>query len=404
MLTRSRAHFLFLNIGHFLDHFFLLIFATVAALALAAQWEMGYAELIPYATPGFVAFGVMAIPAGWIADKWSREGMLGLFFIGIGLTSIMAGFVTTPLQLGIVLTLLGCMAAIYHPVGLAMVVQGRKKTGMALAINGIYGNLGVASAALVTGIMIDLAGWEMAFIIPGLISVAIGIGYFVFVRSYGTDAIYPHDPASTSGKEGENDTPERVIARVVGVVLVTTSIGGLIFQSTTFALPKVFEESLSSITTSASAIGTWTFIVLAVAGCAQIVVGFLVDRMSLPLLFGVIFAGQGVLFAVMTSIDGYAAVVISCLFMLLVFGQIPINDVIIGKVIKTHWRSRAFAVRSFVTFTVMATAVPMIAWLHAGWGFTALFVVLAAFSVVSCMAIVGLQGIPNLRHGTLYVE
>ena len=73
-MSRERLHFLFLNVGHFLDHLFMLIFATVAALRLAGEWGMSYAALIPYATPGFVAFGVGAIPAGWIADKWSREG------------------------------------------------------------------------------------------------------------------------------------------------------------------------------------------------------------------------------------------------------------------------------------------------------------------------------------------
>ncbi len=397
-ITRPGVHFLFLNAGHFLDHFFLLIFATVAALSLAGEWSMEYAELIPYATPGFVAFGVGAIPAGWIADRWSREGMLGVFFVGIGITSVMAGFVTTPLQLGIVLTLLGCMAAIYHPVGLAMVVHGRKRAGMALAVNGVYGNLGVAFAALATGFLIDLAGWEMAFIIPGILSVAVGIAYLAFVAASGAEAIYPHSATEKDGDGSAGAGTERVVARVLGVVMVTTAIGGLIFQSTTFALPKVFEEALSSVTSSASAIGGWAFIVLAVAGCAQIVVGYLVDRMSVPLLFGIICAGQGLLFVVMAGVGGYAAVAVSCLFMLLVFGQIPINDVIIGKVVKAGWRSRAFALRSFVTFTVMATAIPMIAWLHGGWGFPALFAVLAAVSAVSCVAIAALRGVPMLRH------
>jgi hypothetical protein len=35
MPGRDRAHFLLLNIGHFLDHMFTLVFATVAALALS---------------------------------------------------------------------------------------------------------------------------------------------------------------------------------------------------------------------------------------------------------------------------------------------------------------------------------------------------------------------------------
>lgn len=154
-MNRHKVRFLFLNLGHFLDHLFMLIFASVAALRLSTEWGMSYATLIPYATPGFVAFGICAIPAGWLADRWSREGMMVIFFIGIGASSILASMANNPLQIAVSLALVGLFAAIYHPVGLAMVIQGREKTGVPLAINGIFGNMGIAGAALLTGFFID---------------------------------------------------------------------------------------------------------------------------------------------------------------------------------------------------------------------------------------------------------
>ena len=158
---RERLHFLLLNVGHFLDHLFTLIFATVAALALHREWGLGYAELLKYATPGFFAFGVFALPAGWLADKWSREGMMSVFFIGIGFASIATAFARTPFEIGIGLFVVGVFAAIYHPVGLAIVVEKWKNTGMRIAVNGVWGNLGVASAALLTGYFIDHGGWRI---------------------------------------------------------------------------------------------------------------------------------------------------------------------------------------------------------------------------------------------------
>ena len=152
-MNRDRVAFLFLNIGHFFDHLLVLIFATVAALALAAEWNMSYGALIPYATPGFIAFGLFALPAGWIADKWSREGMMVIFFLGIGLSALMTALAQTPVQIGAGLLAIGVFAAIYHPVGLAMVVHGRTKTGMPLAVNGVFGNMGVAAAALLAGVL-----------------------------------------------------------------------------------------------------------------------------------------------------------------------------------------------------------------------------------------------------------
>ena len=98
-MTRTQIEFLFLNIGHFLDHLFMLVFATAAALTLTREWGMSYAELIPYATPGLVAFAASSIPAGWLADKWSREGMMAIFFIGIGLCSIATALAQSPLQI-----------------------------------------------------------------------------------------------------------------------------------------------------------------------------------------------------------------------------------------------------------------------------------------------------------------
>src|SRR6185503_2260557 len=134
------------------------------------------------ATPGFFAFGVFSYPAGWLADRWSREGMMVVFFVGIGIASVAAGFAQTPLQVGIGLFVIGVFAAIYHPVGLAMVTQKWKNTGMRLAVNGVWGNLGVASAALITGYLIDNGGWRLAFIVPGVVSVLVGVAYMAARR------------------------------------------------------------------------------------------------------------------------------------------------------------------------------------------------------------------------------
>src|SRR3954466_13252309 len=181
-MNRDRTHFLFLNVGHFLDHLFTLIFATVAALALSREWDLGYGELLKHATPGFFAFGVFSYPAGWLADKWSREGMMVVFFAGIGLAAIATGFAQTPLQVGVGLFAIGMFAAIYHPVGLALVVAKWKNTGMRIAVNGVWGNLGVASAALLTGYLIDNGGWRIAFIAPGVFAILVGLAYAVLRR------------------------------------------------------------------------------------------------------------------------------------------------------------------------------------------------------------------------------
>ena len=392
-MKRQNLHFGFLNMGHLLDHLFMLIFATVAALALATDWQMTYADLIPYAMPGFVAFGICAIPAGWIADKWHRHGMVSIFFIGIGVASTATSFANSPLQIGCGLFVIGLFAAIYHPVGIAMVVQGRVKTGMPLALNGVFGNIGVAAAALITGIIIDTFGWQAAFLVPGVISVAIGFSYVIFTRAGDLESLYPNEISSDPTRTSKVEIDRTILVQVFSIIFFTTAIGGLIFQSTTFSLPKILDERLNDFATNATEVGAWAFIVFTVAAFAQLVVGYLVDRHSVKLVFSIIAGCQVVLFALMMNLDGAAAIIVSIGFMLMVFGQIPINDVLIGRVAKSEWRSRAFAIRSFITFTVMATSIPLIAWLHATWGFPALFLVLCISAAFIFSAVVMLPKI-----------
>ena len=379
-MTRARVHFAFLNLGHFFDHFFVLIFATAAALTLAREWGMSYAELIPYATPGFVAFAVCAIPAGWIADKWSREGMMAIFFIGIGASAVLTARAETPVEIALRLFAIGVFAAIYHPVGLALVVHGRAKTGIPIAVNGVFGNLGVAGAALATGYLIDTAGWRSAFVLPGVVSILTGLAYTAFVIKGPrvAEATGRGRVAGTSALIGVPGIDRRMLVRLFAIIFFSAAVGGVIFQSTTFALPKIFEERWGELAGTATLVGRYAFVVFAIAAFSQLVVGYLVDNHSIRTVFAFVAGAQAVLFAVMQQLTGVAALVVSVAFMLVVFGQLPIDDVLVARMIRGEWRSRVYALLYIVSFSVTASTIPLIAWIHAGWGFERLFLVLAA--------------------------
>ncbi|MCS5555042.1 MAG: MFS transporter [Pseudomonadota bacterium] len=387
-MKHRQLEFLFLNVGHFFDHLIILIFSAVAALALTREWGMGYAQLIPYATPGFVAFGLFAVPAGWLADKWSREGMMLVFFIGIGTAAVLTALADTPLQIGFGLFVIGIFGAIYHPVGLAMVVQGRTKTGMPLAVNGVFGNLGVGCAALITGILIDQTGWRSAFVWPGAVCVVIGFAYALFLlrtRQLRASA------DKVSGAKAKSDqmlqVSRPVLIKIFAVIFFSTAVGGLVFQSTTFSLPKVFDERLGELAVTATSVGSFAFVVFALASIGQLIVGYLLDRVSLKLVFLVVAAIQAVFFTLMVGATGSVALAIGAVFMLAVFGQIPINDVLIGRITRSEWRSRVFGLRYIVTFSVSASSIPLIAWIYALWGFDALFWVLTGAALAILIAV-----------------
>ncbi len=392
---QRRTEFFYVNLGHFFDHYLILIFATVA-VAIASdrrvvmtapppEWAMTYAEIIPYSVAGFVAFGVFSIPAGWLADKWSRPGMMVAFFIGMGVATMLAALAQTPLHLAVAVTLIGVFGAIYHPVGIAMVVEGRLRsgTGVPLAINGVAGNLGVAAAPLVTLFSIEWLGWRAAFLIPGAVSVLVGVAYLLFVARVRRDAVVT--PVAKA-LEDVPDLDRATLIRIFVVIFITASLGGFIFQSTSFALPKIFDERLGGLATSGQAVGWWTFFVFAAASVAQLYVGYRIDRASIRVVFAVAAGLQSIFFFAMLDLDGLAALIVAVAFMLTVFGQIPIQDTMIGRIAKGGWRSRAYGIRYVVTFAVTASTVPIVAAIHGSYGFWALFLALGTAAALVTIA------------------
>ena len=399
----DRRHFLFLNVGHFLDHFFLLIFASAAALVLVSEWQMPYGELIPYSTAGFVAFGLFSLPSGWLADRWSREGMMSVFFIGIGLSAIGASTAQSPTQIAIWLFTVGLFASIYHPVGLALIAEGDKKMGMDIAVNGVWGNMGVGFAAFITGLMIDQLGWRAAFWMPGALSICIGVMYFNHQR----DKIFFKFTSIQKSKIDIPNSPKTanagelrlIIIRVSAVVFFTTAVSSIIFQGTTFALPKIFEERLSGLASSASMIGFLALVVFATASFAQIVVGQMLDRIGPKKVFLIVSAIQIIFFSLFIGKQDFFALFTALFFMLGAFGQIPINDFMIGKMAKSEFRASIFGVRYVISFAVWAIVVPLISFVHLNYGFDYLFYILAGCAVSIFIAAATLpQRLPDTQN------
>jgi MFS family permease len=371
-MSERRTLVPFINVGHFLDHLVMLVFPTVV-VALGREWDRPYSELLPLALGGFIAFGAFALPAGWLADHWSRYKMMAVFFFGIGGSMLVTGLARSPWQIGLGLTLIGVFAAIYHPVGIAMLVASPEKMGRALGWNGLWGNLGLAAAALVAGAFMDLWGWRAAFFIPGAVCVVAGIAFLALVPDPG--------PVQKKSKTIGLHIDRATMARVFAILLIATACGGVIFNSTTVAMPKVFDERLASLTQTSFGIGALVAFVYSLAALAQLAMGALIDRFEVRKLMIGIALIQIPMLAVAANVEGWAMLAAALAMMLAVFGQIPLNDVIVGKYVADEYRARVLSVRYVVSLGVAAVAVPLIAVLHrTEGGFRNVFLVLAALA------------------------
>ena len=371
-MNKNRFLVPFINLGHLLDHLVMLVFPTVV-IAMGREWDRPYSELLPLALGGFIAFGAFSIPAGWLADHWSRYKMMAVFFFGIGGALFITGFAQSDWQIATGLTLTGMFAAIYHPVGIAMLVAAPKNMGSALGWNGLWGNLGLAAAALVSGALMDLYGWRAAFFIPGIASVLAGAAFLFLVPDPG--------PVQKKSRTIGLHVDGRTMARIFVILLVVTACGGIIFNSATVAMPKVFDERLRALTQTNLGIGALVAFVYTVAAFAQVAVGALIDRIEMRRLMVGIGLAQVPLLLLAANSEGWLMLAAAVLMMLAVFGQIPLNDAIVGRYCADEYRSRVYAVRYVVTFCVAATAVPLISVLHATQGgFRNVFVALAALA------------------------
>jgi MFS family permease len=371
-MTRQRTSVLFLNVGHAYDHFFMLIYPTVV-LGLGQEFPHSYDTLLSLATGGFIAFGAASLPAGWLGDRWSRTGMITVFFIGIGLSSIVTSLARSPLELALGLGLMGLFAAIYHPVGIALVVQHSAKTGQALGVNGVFGNLGVALAGVTTGALTDTIGWRAAFLLPGCVALATGVVYGLLMR--GVSPVSIRVPTTRSTASVTRD----IQVRVFMVLIVAALSGGLVFNATTIALPRVLAERLAGFTESTFGIGSLVSLVFGIAAVAQILVGRWLDRYPFKWVLVAVTLVQVPLLLAAAWAHHLTMLLVALPLMFFIFGEIPINDWVVAHYTTERWRSRVYALKYVLSLGVSALAVPLVAWLHgASHGFHTLFLTLAA--------------------------
>jgi MFS family permease len=350
----------FLNWAHAIDHFVILIYPTVV-IELAAIYGRSYASLIALSTASFVAFGLFSLPAGWLGDRWSRRNLMLAFYIGCGLSLVAAAFAPSLTSLAIALFSLGVFAAIYHPVGTAMIIEHAKERGRTLAFNGVCGNLGVSLAAGITAALTAAFSWRGAFLVPGLICVATGIVYFWLSP--------PEQRHAAARSRAPDVLLSPTIAAVIFALFVVVALSaGLVFNTISVALPKIVDERVGD-GIPLLLVGGLTTAVFLCGAVAQITVGRLVERIPPHVLFAAIAILQftGVVWSAYAS--GATLLIALAFTMAAIYGQITVNDLLIARYTADAWRSRVYAVRYFITFMISGVAVSMIAVLYGRGGF-----------------------------------
>jgi MFS family permease len=371
---------LLLNVGHALDHMFLLIFAT-AVTSIAAEFGLqSWEDLMPYSVAAFFFFGVGSLPAGKLGDQWGRRPMMIVFFVGIGLASMGVAAATGPLQIALALAVLGLFASIYHPVGIPMLVQGAVRPGRTIGINGLSGNLGVALAAVVTGFIVKYYGWRMAFIVPGAISIVCGLAFALLATK---------ESAPPAKRKASVSAPAGIsMAQLFLIMTLAATSASLVFNLSTNANYELLSNRFKDISTDPARIGLLLGMVYAAASFAQLIVGNLIDRYSLKTLYLSLIGMQVVFLAAATQLDGWPFYLLQFLFMAAIFGAVPFTDAMIVRYVDDSMRSRVTGMRLAVSLAASSFAVWLIGPVVRQAGFTTLLWLMAICAAIT-LAVVG---------------
>ena len=311
--------------GHAYMHLF-TAFYFVIALSLESAWNIPNHELVKLWALGSLLVGLAALPAGWLGDRWSSSGMMVVFFLGLGVSGIVCGLVnsTTALMLG--LAAVGLFSAIYHPVGVAWVVKSSSARGMALAVNGIFGSLGIASAGLIAGVLIDAFSWRAAFIVPGAVCLVTGLALLLALRMGWV--------RETAGDRKPEPLPARGdMLRVYAVLMLTMLIMGLLFHATQASLPKMFDLRLRDLAgEGALGVGALVAVVYTAGGFMQLVGGWLADRFPLKPIYVVVFVLQIPVMLLLASAVSGPLLLLAVLTVVLSAAALPAENMLLARI------------------------------------------------------------------------
>ena len=298
-------------------------FYFVIILSLEQEWNFTYNELISLWTLGALLIGLGALPAGWLSDKWSRSFMMVIMFFGMGFSSILCGLSNEKFLLFLGLSLLGLSCSIYHPVGIAWVVNSSDKKGRALGINGIFGGIGIGSGAFIAGLLIKYFDWKVAFILPGIVSIFVGIILFIFI-------INKHISFQNIKSENlyhSNSSNDLIL--IASIMLFSMFALGLTFQIMQTSIPKVFDIRIQNLSTFA--IGAIIGAIYGIAGLMTLVGGIMADKFSLKKIYVIGIAAQVPCFFCIAYFTGLPLIIVCLIAAMFNSSILPTENILLAK-------------------------------------------------------------------------
>jgi len=317
-------------------------FYFVIVLTIEKEWSISYDQLIKLWSLAALLIGLGAIPFGWLSDRWSRSGTMTIMFIGMGLASILCGLSNSVSLLFFSLSLLGLFCSIYHPVGIPWVIHAANRQGRALGVNGIFGGVGIGSGAFIAGTLTELLNWQLAFILPGLISIIIGLVLFYLI------IINKISYTNFFINKDKQDHSRNEVILVAIIMLLSMFALGLSFHNTQTALPKVFEIRIGNI--SSFQIGFMIGVIYFISGATTYVGGILADRFNQKAIYLIGIFLQFPCYLGIAYMSGYSLIVLCILAAVFNASILPTENLLLSKFTPQKYHGVVYGIKFILAF------------------------------------------------------
>ena len=370
--------------GHFLSHFNMLTFPAVV-LPLATRLNLPLAEVLGISFWMYLLFGLTALPWGLAADRFGPRILMGVYYGGAGVCGLAAaGWIDAPGLMTLALAGIGLFSGIYHPAGLGLISKQIKRISYGMAINGMFGNLGLAAAPLAAGLLTWLWGPRAAYLVLGAVNLA-GLMVMMLLPL----PITADGSAQTAGSNG---------GRGFLILLVAMMLGGIAYRGATVILPAYFELRNQGIFEwltqhlpagfSANLVATTIASAIFLVGMiGQYMGGRVAERFSLQhsyLVFHLVTIPAAFAMAWAANLP---LVILALVYFFFLLGMQPIENTLVSRLTPPHLRHSAFGMKFILTFGMGALAVKGVQAIERSFSITWVYPALGCVSILLVISI-----------------
>ncbi|EMA41012.1 MFS transporter [Halobiforma nitratireducens] len=245
----------FVMISHAVVHTYELSIPILMVIWLA-EFGVGTAILGTAVAVGYGLFGIGALPAGVLVDRFGSRELVLVCLAGMGGSFLLLSIAQGVWSITLALCVWGIAASIYHPAGLSLISTGVEQRGTGFAYHGMAGNFGIAFGPLITAVLLLFFDWRVVttlLVVPSVIAIAYAITASfdekAAVRADGgtdTDDPDPDDgsPTSLSGFVADS---RALFTFGFTIAILVVMMNGLFYRGTLTFLPDVLSDFLPDV-------------------------------------------------------------------------------------------------------------------------------------------------------------